>query len=185
MLDDINKESSQRMQKTIDAFSSNLRKIRTGRATPDILDSIQIDYYGNETQLKQLANISVEDSQTLAISPWEQKFIPEIEQAILKSNLGLNPITSGSIVRIPLPHLTEERRIELTKQVRHEEELAKVSIRNIRRDSIQDLKEFLNEKMISEDDFHKGQVNIQTITDDKIKNIESLSEQKQKELMSF
>ncbi len=185
MLDEINKESSQRMQKTIDAFSSNLRKIRTGRATPDILDSIQIDYYGNETQLKQLANISVEDSQTLAISPWEQKFIPEIEQAILKSNLGLNPITSGSIVRIPLPHLTEERRIELTKQVRHEEELAKVSIRNIRRDSIQDLKEFLNEKMISEDDFHKGQVNIQTITDDKIKNIESLSEQKQKELMSF
>jgi len=185
MLDEINKESSQRMQKTIDALSSNLRKIRTGRATPDILDSIQIDYYGNETQLKQLANISVEDSQTLAISPWEQKFIPEIEQAILKSNLGLNPITSGSIVRIPLPHLTEERRIELTKQVRHEEELAKVSIRNIRRDSIQDLKEFLNEKMISEDDFHKGQVNIQTITDDKIKNIESLSEQKQKELMSF
>jgi ribosome recycling factor len=185
MLDEINKESSQRMQKTIDAFSSNLRKIRTGRATPDILDSIQIDYYGNETQLKQLANISVEDSQTLAISPWEQKFIPEIEQAILKSNLGLNPITSGSIVRIPLPHLTEERRIELTKQVRHEEELAKVSIRNIRRDSIQDLKEFLNEKMISEDDFHKGQINIQTITDDKIKNIESLSGQKQKELMSF
>ena len=185
MLDEVNKESSQRMQTTIDAFSSNLRKIRTGRATPDILDSIQIDYYGNETQLKQLANISVEDSQTLAISPWEQKFIPEIEQAILKSNLGLNPITSGSIERIPLPHLTEERRIELTKQVRHEEELAKVSIRNIRRDSIQDLKEFLNEKMISEDDFHKGQVNIQTITDDKIKNIESLSEQKQKELMSF
>ena len=185
MLDEINKESSQRMQKTIDAFSSNLRKIRTGRATPDILDSIQIDYYGNETQLKQLANISVEDSQTLAISPWEQKFIPEIEQAILKSNLGLNPITSGSIVRIPLPNLTEERRIELTKQVRHEEELAKVSIRNIRRDSIQDLKEFLNEKMISEDNFHKGQVDIQTITDDKIKNIESLSEQKQKELMSF
>ena len=132
-----------------------------------------------------MANISVEDSQTLAISPWEQKFIPEIEQAILKSNLGLNPITSGSIVRIPLPHLTEERRIELTKQVRHEEELAKVSIRNIRRDSIQDLKEFLNEKMISEDHFHKGQIDIQTITDDKIKNIESLSEQKRKELMSF
>ena len=185
MLDEINQEANQRMQKTIDAFSSNLRKIRTGRATPDILDSVQIDYYGNETPLNQLANISVEDSQTLAISPWEQKFIPEIEQAILKSNLGLNPITSGSIIRVPLPHLTEERRIELTKQVRHEEELAKVSMRNIRRDSIQDLKEFLNEKMISEDNFHKGQVDIQTITDDKIKNIESLSEQKQKELMSF
>jgi len=185
MLDDINQESSQRMQKTIDAFSSNLRKIRTGRATPDILDSVQVDYYGNETPIKQLANINVEDSQTLAISPWEQKFIPEIEQAILKANLGLNPVTSGSIVRVPLPHLTEERRIELTKQVRNEEELAKVSIRNIRRDSIQDLKEFLNEKMISEDHFHKGQIDIQTITDDKIKNIESLSEQKRKELMSF
>ena len=185
MLDEINQETSQRMQKSIDAFSSNLRKIRTGRATPDILDSVQIDYYGNETPIKQLANITVEDSQTLAISPWEQKFIPEIEHAIAKANLGLNPITSGNIVRIPLPHLTEVRRIELTKQVRHEAELAKVSIRNIRRDSIQDLKEFFNEKMISEDHFHKGQVDIQTVTDDKIKNIESLSEQKQKELMSF
>ena len=185
MLDDINQDTSQRMQKSIDVLSSTLRKIRTGRATPDILDSVQVDYYGNETPINQLANINVEDSQTLAISPWEQKFIPEIEQAILKANLGLNPVTSGSIVRIPLPHLTEERRIELTKQVSHEEELAKVSIRNIRRDSIQDLKEFLNEKMISEDHFHKGQIDIQTITDDKIKNIESLSEQKRKELMSF
>ena len=185
MLDEINQETSQRMQKSIDAFSSNLRKIRTGRATPDILDSIQIDYYGNETPIKQLANVTVEDSQTLVVSPWEQKFIPEIEQAIVKANLGLNPITSGNIVRIPLPHLTEVRRIELTKQVRHEEELAKVSIRNIRRDSIQDLKEFFNDKMISEDHLHKGQVDIQTITDEKIKNIESLSEQKQKELMSF
>ena len=185
MLDEINQETNQRMKKSIDAFSSNLRIIRTGRATPDILDSVQIDYYGNETPIKQLANITVEDSQTLAISPWEQKFIPEIEQAIVKANLGLNPITSGTIVRVPLPHLTEVRRIELTKQVRHEEELAKVSIRNIRRDSIQDLKEFFNEKMISEDHFHKGQVDIQTITDDKIKNIESFSEQNQKEFISF
>ena len=185
MLDEVKQETSQRMQKSIDAFSFNLRKIRTGRATPDILDSILIDYYGNETPINQLANITVEDSQTLAVSPWEQKFIPEIEQAIVKANLGLNPITSGNIIRIPLPHLTEVRRIELTKQVKHEEELAKVSIRNIRRDSIQDLKEFFNEKMISEDHLHKGQVDIQTITDDKIKNIESLSEQKQKELMSF
>ena len=185
MLDEINQETSQRMEKSINVFSSNLRKIRTGRATPDILDSVQIEYYGNTTPIKQLANISVEDSQTLAISPWEQKFIPEIEQAIVKANLGLNPITSGHVVRIPLPHLTEARRIELTKIVRHEEESAKVSIRNIRRDSIHDLKDFYNEKMISEDDFHKGQGDIQTITDDMIKNIESLSEQKQKELMSF
>ena len=185
MLDEVKQETSQRMQKSIDAFSFNLRKIRTGRATPDILDSILIDYYGNETPINQLANITVEDSQTLAVSPWEQKFIPEIEQAIVKANLGLNPITSGSVVRIPLPHLTEERRIELTKQVRHEDELSKVSVRNIRRDSIQDLKDFLNEKMISEDDFHKGQLDIQAITDDMIKKIELLSEQKQTELMSF
>ena len=185
MLDEVNQETNQRMQKSIDAFASNLRKIRTGRATPDILDNVLIDYYENETPINQLANITVEDSQTLAISPWEQKFIPEIEQAIVKANLGLNPITSGSVVRIPLPHLTEERRIELSKQVRHEEEQSKVSIRNIRRDSIQDLKDFLNEKIISEDDFHKGQIDIQTITDDMIKKIESLSEQKQTELMSF
>ena len=185
MLREANQETNQRMQKSIDAFASNLRKIRTGRATPDILDSVLIDYYGNETPINQLANITVEDSQTLAISPWEQKFIPDIEQGIIKANLGLNPITSGSVVRIPLPHLTEERRIELTKQVRHEEEQSKVSIRNIRRDSIQDLRDFLNEKIISEDDFHKGQIDIQTITDDMIKKIESLSEQKQTELMSF
>ena len=185
MLREANQETNQRMQKSIDAFASNLRKIRTGRATPDILDSVLIDYYGNETPINQLANITVEDSQTLAISPWEQKFIPDIEQGIVKANLGLNPITSGSVVRIPLPHLTEERRIELTKQVRHEEEQSKVSIRNIRRDSIQDLRDFLNEKIISEDDFHKGQIDIQTITDDMIKKIESLSEQKQTELMSI
>ena len=146
----------------------------------------KFDYYGNETPIKQLANVTVEDSQTLAVSPWEQKFIPEIEQAIVKANLGLNPITSGNIVRIPLPHLTEVRRIELTKQVKHEEELAKVSIRNIRRRlHFKTLRNSSMKKMISEDHFHKGQVDIQTITDDKIKNIESLSEQKQKELMSF
>ena len=185
MLDEINQETSQRMQKSINVFSSNLRKIRTGRATPDILDSVHIEYYGNATPIQQLANITVEDAQTLSISPWEQKFIPEIELAIVKANLGLNPVTSGSIIRIPLPHLTEERRIELTKQVRHEEEIAKVSIRNIRRDSIQDLKDFFKEKMISEDHFHKGQGDIQTITDDMIKNVESLSEEKQKELMNF
>ena len=185
MLDELNQETNQRMQKSIDAFASTLRRIRTGRATPDILDSVLIDYYGSETPINQLANITVEDSQTLAISPWEQKFIPEIEHAIVKANLGLNPVTSGTVIRIPLPHLTEERRIELTKQVRHEEEQSKVSIRNIRRDSIQDLRDFLNEKIISEDDFHKGQIDIQTITDDMIKKIESLSEQKQTELMSF
>jgi len=185
MLDELNQETNQRMQKSIDAFASTLRRIRTGRATPDILDSVLIDYYGSETPINQLANITVEDSQTLAISPWEQKFIPEIEHAIVKANLGLNPVTSGTVIRIPLPHLTEERRIELTKQVRHEEEQSKVSIRNIRRDSIQDLKDFLNEKIISEDDFHKGQLDIQTITDDMIKKIESFSQQKQTELMSF
>ncbi len=185
MLEDINQEASERMQKSITAFRTNLSKIRTGRATPEILDSISLDYYGNDTPLKQLSNISVEDSQTLAISPWEEKFIPEIEQAIAKANIGLNPVTSGNIIRIPLPTLTEERRIELTKQVKSEEEQAKVSIRNIRRDSIQDLKEFLNEKMISEDDFHKGQHDIQKITDQMIGNIESLSHEKQKELMTI
>ena len=185
MLEEINQEAKERMQKSINAFKSNLSKIRTGRATPDILDSITLDYYGNETPLKQLSNISVEDSQTLSISPWEEKFIPEIEQAIRKANIGLNPVTSGNIIRIPLPPLTEERRIELTKQVKTEEEQAKVSVRNIRRDSIQDLKDFLNEKMISEDDVHKGQNDIQQITDQMIENIESIGGEKQKELMTI
>ena len=185
MLEEINQEAKERMQKSINAFKSNLSKIRTGRATPDILDSITLDYYGNETPLQQLSNISVEDSQTLSISPWEEKFIPEIEQAIAKANIGLNPVTSGNIIRIPLPPLTEERRVELTKQVKTEEEQAKVSVRNIRRDSIQDLKDFLNEKMISEDDFHKGQNDIQQITDQMIGNIESIGGEKQKELMTI
>lgn len=185
MLEDINQEANERMQKSVNAFKSNLSKIRTGRASPDILDSISLDYYGTETPLKQLSNISVEDSQTLSISPWEEKFIPEIEQAIVKANIGLNPVTTGNIIRIPLPLLTEERRVELTKQVKSEEEQAKVSVRNIRRDSMHDLKECLNEKMISEDDFHKGQSDIQTITDQMIQNIETLSGGKQKELMTI
>ena len=185
MLEDINQEANERMQKSVNAFKSNLSKIRTGRASPDILDSISLDYYGTETPLNQLSNISVEDSQTLSISPWEKKFIPEIEQAIVKANIGLNPVTTGNIIRIPLPSLTEERRVELTKQVKSEEEQAKVSVRNIRRDSIHDLKECLNEKMISEDDFHKGQSDIQTITDQMIQNIETLSGGKQKELMTI
>ena len=185
MLEDINQEANERMQKSVNAFKSNLSKIRTGRASPDILDSISLDYYGTETPLKQLSNISVEDSQTLSISPWEEKFIPEIEQAIIKANIGLNPVTTGNIIRIPLPSLTEERRVELTKQVKSEEEQAKVSVRNIRRDSIHDLKECLNEKMISEDDFHKGQSDVQTITDQMIQNIETLSGGKQKELMTI
>ncbi len=185
MLEEINQEAKERMQKSINAFKTNLSKIRTGRATPDILDSITLDYYGNTTPLKQLSNISIEDSQTLSISPWEEKFIPEIEQAIAKANIGLNPVTSGNIIRIHLPPLTEERRIELTKQVKTEEEQAKVSVRNIRRDSIQDLKDFLNEKMISEDDFHKGQNDIQQITDQMIENIESIGGDKQKELMTI
>ena len=185
MLEDINQEANERMQKSVDAFKSNLSKIRTGRASPDILDSISLDYYGTDTPLKQLSNISVEDSQTLSISPWEEKFIPEIEQAIAKANIGLNPVTTGNVIRIPLPPLTEERRVDLTKQVKSEEEQAKISVRNIRRDSIHDLKDFLNEKMISEDDFHNGQSNIQTITDQMIQNIESLSNGKQKELMTI
>ena len=185
LLEDINQETKERMHKSIDAFSANLAKIRTGRATPDILNSIQIEYYGNDTPIQQLSNITVEDSQTLTISPWEEKFIPEIEHAIIKENIGLNPVTTGNVIRVPIPTLTEERRVELTKQVRSEAEQAKISIRNIRRDSIQDLKDFYNEKVISEDDFHKGQTEVQSITDEMIKNIESLSEQKQKELMSF
>ena len=185
MLEDINQEANERMQKSVDAFKSNLSKIRTGRASPDILDSISLDYYGTETPLKQLSNISVEDSQTLSISPWEEKFIPDIEQAIAKANIGLNPVTTGNVIRIPLPPLTEERRVDLTKQVKSEEEQAKVSVRNIRRDSIHDLKDFLNEKMISEDDFHKGQSDIQAITDQMVQNIESLSNGKQKELMTI
>ncbi|ASK77821.1 ribosome recycling factor [Paraphotobacterium marinum] len=184
MIDDIKKNTKSRMDKSIEAFKNQLIKIRTGRAHPSLLDSIQVDYYGGMTPLKQVANIVAEDSRTLAITVFDKELTQKVEKAIMMSDLGLNPNSAGTVIRVPLPPLTEERRKDLVKLVRSEGEQAKVAIRNIRRDSNNDIKSLLKSKDISEDDDRKGQEDIQKITDGFVKNIDDLLSLKEKELMA-
>jgi ribosome recycling factor len=173
------------MQKAVEAFKIDISKIRTGRAHPSLLDQVRVDYYGTETPLSQVANISVADSRTLAITPWEKKMIPVIEKAIMTSNLGLNPATSSEVIRVPLPALTEERRKELSKVVRNEAESGRVVIRNIRRDANNALKESLKNKEIAEDEERRMTENIQKLTDKFIAEIDHLLAAKESELMAI
>jgi len=185
MIEDIKKDAKVRMQKSLDALANNFNKIRTGRAHPSILDSISIDYYGNETPLSQVANISVLDARTLSISPWEKQLTPDIEKAILKSDLGLNPSTTGELIRLPMPALTEETRKNFIKQARSEAENAKISIRSIRRDSLADVKDLLKEKEISEDDERRAGDDVQKITDKYVADVDSALSLKEKDLMEI
>jgi ribosome recycling factor len=159
--------------------------MRTGRAHTSLLDHITVDYYGSEVPLNQVANVNVEDSRTLTVSPWEKSMVQPIEKAIMKSDLGLNPATAGTIIRVPLPPLTEERRKDMTKLVRHEAEGGRVAVRNIRRDAISDIKDLLKEKMIGEDDEHRAEDEIQVITDKHIADIDETLAQKESELMEI
>lgn len=183
MIDEIISDAESRMKKTVEALANALKKVRTGRAHPNLLDSIRVEYYGNPTQLSQVANISVEDGRTLTISPWERDMVPVIEKAIMASDLGLNPSTAGTVIRLPMPALTEETRKEFVKAVKSEGENSKVALRNIRRDANTDFKDLLKEKEISEDEDRKAQDSIQKLTDHFITKIEELVEQKEKELM--
>jgi ribosome recycling factor len=185
MIDDIKKDAKVRMQKSIDALGSNFNKIRTGRAHASILDGVSIDYYGTNTPLSQVANISVMDARTLSISPWEKQLTPAIEKAILKSDLGLNPSTTGGLIRLPMPALTEETRKNYTKQARTEAENAKISIRNIRRDVIGDVKGLLKEKEISEDDERRAHDDIQKITDKFVAEVDAAMAVKEKDLLEI
>ncbi len=185
MIQDIKQEADARMDKTLASLDSAFAKIRTGRAHPGILDGIMVDYYGNPTPLNQVANILVEDARSLLITPWEKPLIPFIEKAILKSDLGLNPTTSGDNVRLPMPPLTEDNRRDLAKLARSEAENARVAIRNIRRDANDDLKEFLKEKEITQDDFHRGEDLVQKLTDQKIRSVDSALESKEADLLDF
>ena len=184
MIDDIKTDAAERMDKTVKALHDALTKIRTGRAHPSLLDHLTVSYYGAETPLKQVANISVEDARTLLIQPYEQSMVKAVEKAILESDLGLNPNTAGTVIRVPMPPLTEERRRDLTRVVRHEGEQAKVAIRNIRRDANSDLKELVKEKLITEDDERRGQEVIQKLTDQHVKEIDEMLEAKEKDLMA-
>ncbi|MCD6039100.1 MAG: frr [Gammaproteobacteria bacterium] len=178
-------ETETRMQKSIEAFKVEISKVRTGRAHPSLLDQVRVDYYGNETPLSQVSNISIGDARTLVITPWEKRMISLIEKAIMSAGLGLNPTTSGDLIRIPLPALTEERRKELTKVVRHEAEATRVSIRNVRRDANAALKELFKNKEIAEDEEHRFAETVQKLTDKYIAEVDQLLVVKEKDLMAI
>ncbi len=185
MIEALHKKTAERMGKTIDALKLELAKIRTGRAHPSLLDHVTVSYYGNDVPLSQTANITVEDARTLAVSPWERNMIQAIEKAIMTSDLGLNPMTTGTVIRVPLPALTEERRRDLVKVVRHEGENSRVAIRNIRRDANTDLKNALKDKLISEDDERRSQEQIQKLTDQYVKEVDTVLDAKEKDLMAI
>jgi len=185
MIEEILEDAKSRMGKSIEAFKQALSKIRTGRAHPSLLDHVKIDYYGSDVPLSQVANISVEDSRTLVVNPWEKQMVQAVEKAIMKSDLGLNPNTAGTVIRIPMPALTEERRRDMVKIVRSEAEGARVAIRNIRRDANSDFKELLKEKEISEDDERRASDRIQKLTDQYVEDVEKLVEVKESELMEI
>ncbi|MDH5518567.1 MAG: ribosome recycling factor [Gammaproteobacteria bacterium] len=185
MIEEVKDDASSRMAKSVESFKNDLVKIRTGRAHPSLLDQVTVDYYGTETPLNQVAKVSTEDARTLMVSPWEKDMVKAVEKAIMNSDLGLNPSTAGTTIRVPLPPLTEERRRDLVKVVKGEAEHARVAIRNIRRDANSDLKEYQKEKEISEDDERRGQDLIQKITDSAIAEIEVILSEKEKELMDI
>lgn len=185
MIEDIKKDASARMDKAIDALERELRKLRTGRAHTSLLDHITVEYYGSEVPLSQVANIGVEDARTLTVAPWEKGMVQAVEKAIMTSDLGLTPATAGTVIRVPLPPLTEERRKDMIRVVRHEAELARVSIRNIRRDALHNCKDLLKEKEISEDEDHRAHEDIQALTDKHIARVEEVLGEKEKELLEF
>lgn len=183
MIEDIKKDANIRMDKSVAALRQELTKLRTGRAHTSLLDHITVDYYGTETPLSQVSNINVEDSRTLVVSPWEKSMVQAIEKAIMTSDLGLNPATAGTIIRVPLPPLTEERRKDMIKLVRHEAEGGRIAIRNIRRDAISDIKGLLKDKLIGADEERRAEDEIQTITDKHIADIDETLAQKESELL--
>ena len=185
MIEDIKKDAEKRMKKSVESLHTEMAKIRTGRAHPSLLDHVMVDYYGSPTAIKNVANINVEDSRTLVVAPWEKNMVGPIEKAIMNSDLGLNPATAGTVMRVPMPALTEERRRDLIKVVKHEAENARVAIRNIRRDANGDIKDLLKDKDISEDEARKGEDAIQKLTDKYIALVEVELEAKEKEMMEI
>ncbi|MBT5720303.1 MAG: ribosome recycling factor [Gammaproteobacteria bacterium] len=185
MIDDIIADADERMQKSLVSLDDAFKKIRTGRAHPAILDSVMVSYYGTDTPLNQLANVTVEEGRSLIVSPWEKPMIGEVEKAIMKSDLGLNPSNNGDTIRVPMPALTEETRKEYTKQAKAEAENARIAIRNIRRDANSDIKDLEKEKEISEDEQRRAEEQVQKITDKHIATVESSFQAKEADLLSF
>ena len=185
MINDIIKDSEERMKKCLISLDTAFSRIRTGRAHPSILDSVQVSYYGSDMPLQQVANVVVEDARTLMISPWEKKMLAEIEKAIMKSNLGLNPSNNGDVIRVPMPMLTEQTRKEYTKQAKAEAEQARVAVRNIRRDANNHFKDILKDKAASEDDVRRAEQNIQKLTDSYVVLVDKKYSEKEADLLSI
>ncbi len=185
MTTEIKKAAEQKMQKSLEALKLDLGKVRTGRAHTGLLDHITVDYYGTPTAIHQVANVNLADARTITVAPWEKKMLNSIEKAIRNSDLGLNPVTVGELIRVPMPSLTEERRRDLTKVVKHEAENARVAMRNIRRDANTHLKDLLKEKKIAEDEERRGQEEIQKLTDRYISEIDKTLQAKEAELMAI
>ena len=185
MVDDIIKDADQRMHKTLETLRHDLARVRTGRAHTSLLDQVHVNYYGNDVPLSQASTVSVVDARTLGVTPWDRNMVPDIEKAILNSDLGLNPVTAGNVIRVPLPALTEERRKELAKVVRGEAEKARVAVRNIRRDANHHFKELQKEKELTEDAERRAEDQIQKMTDAHVAGIDRLLADKEKELMEI
>ena len=185
MLEELKQDAQVRMAKSIESLRHELKKLRTGRAHTSLLDHIMVEYYGSDVPISQVANISVQDARTLVVSAWEKQMVPVIEKAILNSDMGLNPVTAGEVMRVPLPALTEERRKDMTRVVRQEGENARIAIHNIRRDVLGDIKQLLKEKEITEDDDRRAHDEIQKITDKNVAEVDKVIEAKEKDLMEI
>ena len=185
MIDEFRQDAAERMAKTLQALASAFARIRTGRANPAILDSVEVDYYGTPTPVKQVASITVEEARSLLVSPWERRLLPDIEKAILKSDLGLTPASSGDVIRLPMPPLTEENRRDLVRQARQEAEQARVAIRNIRRDAIADIRELVREKEATEDEGRRAEDAMQRLTDDHVARADAALAAKESDLLEI
>ena len=185
MIEDIKKDTKVRMRKSVESLKHELSKLRTGRAHPSLLDHVMVTYYGSEVPINQVASVAVGDARTLTVTPWEKKIVPDVEKAILNADLGLNPVTSGEVIRVPLPALTEERRHEMTKLVRKEAENARVAIRNIRRDANQHLKALIKDEHLAKDEEHRAENEVQKLTDQFIAEVDEVLAAKEKDLMEF
>ncbi len=181
---EVKQNADQKMQKSIESLKNDLSKVRTGRAHPSLLDQVHVDYYGSPTPLSQVANLTLIDARTIGVQPWEKNMIAPVEKAIRESDLGLNPASMGDLIRVPMPALTEERRKELVKVVKHEGENAKIAVRNIRRDANEHLKKMLKDKDISEDDERRAQDDVQKMTDKFVAEIDKLVTQKEADIMT-
>ena len=185
MIEEIKQDAGERMDKSVSSLATAFSRLRTGRANPAILDAVEVDYYGNPTPLNQVASITVQEARTLVIAPWEKRLVPDIEKAILKSPLGLTPNSSGDVVRLPLPPLTEENRRDLIRQARQEAENARVAVRNIRRDAIANLRELVREKEATEDEGRRSEEDVQHLTDAHVRRVDATLAEKEADLITF